>query len=107
MNSILCYRLSVYVPQEALEHFVSAVSPHIPSFLGNYERVCWWSEAGTEQFCEKGAGASVQRVASMRFECAFPFDKDALSAFIEDHIKPNHPWTEPVITITTQEIITP
>ncbi len=41
------YRLTVFVPEEALEDFIKAVSPHIPSFLGHYDHVCWWSERGT------------------------------------------------------------
>lgn len=103
MNFLQSYRVCVYVPQDHLERFVEAVSPHIPSFLGNYDHVCWWSEKGIEQFRKLPAG-KIERVECHRFECSLPYNDEVLQSFITNHIRPNHPWEEPVVTITTQKI---
>ena len=53
MELVHCYRIFIYVPSDAVENFIEKVSPQIPSFLGNYDHVCWWSEKGTEQYRHK------------------------------------------------------
>lgn len=103
MELLSCVRVCVYIPQSHLDVFIAAVSPHIPSFLGSYDHVCWWSEAGTEQYCKISQG-DVQRVLCHKFECALPDDSKIVQDFIKRIILPNHPWEEPVITLTTQKI---
>lgn len=97
------YRVCVYVPQDVLEGFIAAVSPHIPSFLGSYDHVCWWSAAGFEQSRKMPDGA-VQVVACHKFECSLPKDEAGLIRYIDEIVRPNHPWEEPVVTITEQKI---
>lgn len=105
MNVLKSYRVCVYVPEEALEVFVRAVGPQIPAFLGSYDHVCWWSEAGVEQFRKAGADEAVQRVSCRRFECSLPFDAGVLERFLTRAVLPNHPWKEPVITVCPQDIV--
>ncbi len=104
MELVHCYRIFIYVPSEALENFIEKVSPQIPSFLGNYDYVCWWSEKGTEQYRHK-KGSEIERNPSQRVEIIIPQDDNMLKSFIEDAIMPNHPWEEPVITVSKQEIL--
>lgn len=99
-----CFQLSVFVPEKVLPDFVEAVSPHIPAFLGQYEDVCWWSAPGIEQYRERGQ-AQRQKEPSVRFECLLPHDEEALDHFIQSIIIPAHPWREPLITISKQEIV--
>ncbi|MBK6896297.1 MAG: hypothetical protein IPH06_06880 [Alphaproteobacteria bacterium] len=98
------YRLTVFVPEEALESFVKAVSPKIPAFLGNYDHVCWWSERGTEQSRESVQG-KIERVPCVKFECSLPKDTNLLERFIEERVRPAHPWKEPVILIAEYKIM--
>lgn len=98
------YRLTIFVPLGALEAFITAVGPQIPSFLGSYDHVCWWGENGTEQ-SRKIGGKEIRREPCVRFECSLPRDKDALETFIETAVKPAHPWEEPVILIQEDKIL--
>ena len=98
------YRICIFVPADQLESFIAAISACIPSFLGNYDHVCWWSEKGVEQSRKIGT-EDIVKVISQRVEISFPDDEDALNTFITDTLIPNHPWDEPVITITRQKII--
>lgn len=100
------YRLTVFVPLEALEGFVKAVSPHIPAFLGGYDHVCWWAQSGIEQSRET-PGGKIERVPAARFECSLPKDRAALDRFINETVKPAHPWKEPVILVHGAEIRRP
>lgn len=103
MEFLQSYRVCIYVPQENLEAFIDAVSPHIPAFLGGYDHVCWWSEAGSEQFRKKPEG-QLERVNCHRFECSLPHNDEVLQEFITQFVRKNHPWEEPVITVTLQKI---
>ena len=103
MEFIQCYRVCIYVPEVALDDFIKNVSPHITGFLGSYDHVCWWSEKGTEQY-RKTDAEQIQQVNCFRVECALPLDEDVLRTFIEKHVKPNHPWEEPVVTVSAQKI---
>lgn len=104
MEFIESYRLCVYVPEDALERFVAAVSPHIPAFLGSYDHVCWWSERGTEQY-RKFDSTRIEHVLCQKFECSLPADDVFLEQFIGQVVCLNHPWQEPVITVTHQRIL--
>lgn len=104
MEYLECYRVCVFVPAAAMEQFIASVSPRIPSFLGNYDCVCWWSEAGTEQYRELGQ-LKPERALCHRFECSVPADDGVLEGFIKDAVLPAHPWKEPIITVTKQKIV--
>ncbi len=104
METISAYRVCVYVPCDFMEEFINAISPYIPSFLGRYDHVCWWSEAGVEQFRRVGS-EKIEKKPSCRVEISLPDDDTVLQRFISDRVVPNHPWDEPVITITKQKIV--
>ncbi len=104
METISTYRIVVYVPSDYLSDFIQNVSPHIPSFLGNFDHVCWWSEAGTEQY-RSTDDDKIEQKPSHRIEIYLPEDNVFLNKFISGIVVPNHPWDEPVITITTQKIV--
>lgn len=100
------YRVTVFVPLEALEGFVKAVSPHIPAFLGGYDHVCWWAQTGVEQSRERPDGM-IEQIPAARFECSLPKDRALLERFIKETVKPAHPWKEPVILVHGAEIRRP
>lgn len=103
MEFLDCYRVCIDVPEEALEGFIAAVSPHVPSFLGNYDHVCRWDEKGIEQSRRKPDG-QVDRVECRRFECVLPADERILKHFIETVVRSSHPWQEPTVTVIRQKI---
>jgi len=104
MDKLPTYRVCVYVPSKSLEEFIEAISSYIPSFLGGYDNVCWWSEKGVEQYRKIGKDC-VEVAASHRVEISLPYEERILENFILDVIIPSHPWEEPVITITEQKIV--
>ncbi len=104
MDKLSSYKICVYVPSKSLKRFIKAIGSHIPSFLGGYDNVCWWSEKGIEQYRKIG-NDHVEIAASHRVEISLPYDKSVLNNFIQDIIIPSHPWEEPVITITEQKIV--
>jgi len=108
------YRVVVFVPETALERFINTISPEIPSFLGPYDHVVWWSGRGTEQFrplegAHQAAGETgeIDREPSRRVEVSFPYDKIALKQFVEEIIVPAHPWEKPVVYIYETAILAP
>ncbi len=104
MKWLETYRLTVFVPEDTLEEFIEAVGPEIPSFLGSYDHVCWWSERGTEQSRDKEDG-QIERISCVKFECSLPKDRNLLERFILETVRPAHPWKEPVILIEEQKIM--
>lgn len=104
MKVISTYKITVYVPSDYLSNFIQNISPYIPSFLGNYDHVCWWSEAGTEQY-RSLENQKIEQKPSHRIEIYLPKDDTILSNFINEIVVPNHPWDEPVITINPQKIV--
>jgi hypothetical protein len=92
------YRLVTFIPEEALDNFISAISGHIPSLFGKYDRVVWWSAPGTEQYREMGVTDTIQN-PSIRVEISLPRDENQLENFINKALKPHHPWDEPVIIV--------
>ncbi len=105
LKTIKAYRVIVYVPQEALDSYIAAIEDHIPAFLGPYDRVLWHSEIGTEQFRplaganpQKGGKMETSQCSSARVELVFPRNKKMLYAFLQDVLRPHHPWENPVIS---------
>ncbi len=105
-NWIESYRVTIDVPEAALEGFIQKVSPHIPSFLGNYDHVCIWFDKATEQHRHVNDG-NIMRATCARFELSIQADDEVLNSIINDHVIPNHPWEEPVILVTKQKIFVP
>jgi hypothetical protein len=108
------YRLVVFVPGAALDEFIKMVSPDIPSFLGPYDHVAWWSEAGTEQFRPlqaadqtSGKTGEITHESSRRVELSLPFDRAALDRFVQEVIVPAHPWEKPVVYVYETSILAP
>lgn len=108
------YRIVVFVPDAALDNFIKTISPEIPSFLGSYDHVVWWSEGGTEQFrplkgADQTAGETgeIEREPSRRVEMSLPGNKAALTEFVKDVIMPAHPWEKPVVYIYETAILAP
>lgn len=106
--------LTVYVPEDYQEDFISSIQDHIPKLTPYYDRVCWWSTAGTEQFRplkganpEEGEIGQTIRKPSCRIEIVLPFHETSVQAFIEDHIIPAHPWNAPVFTLMDAEFPVP
>ena len=100
---IKSYRLVTFVPTKNAQEFIAQISDHIPAFLGEYEKVCYFTEAGTEQYAKKRE-AQIHQEPSTRVEISLPKDKKALCSFIEDVLKPAHPWEEPVILVSKEKI---
>lgn len=101
-NWIDSYRVCIFVPEFALEEFIKIVAPAIPSFLGSYDHVCWW-EAGTEQSRHKES-KTIKQIRATRFEFSIPAQDALLNKIINDSVLPAHPWEEPVILVTKQQI---
>ncbi len=97
-------RVCVFVPEEALEEFLAMLGPAIPAFLGTYDHVCWHSEKGTEQ-SRKMPNGTIEKVTCYKVEFSCPDDMDLIEKLISETILPKHPWEEPVITLTRQEIV--
>tara|TARA_B100001989_G_scaffold248058_1_gene221129 strand:+ start:239 stop:568 length:330 start_codon:yes stop_codon:yes gene_type:complete len=104
MKTLKSIRIIVFVPEDELEPFIKALAPAIPSFLGNYDHVCWHSEKGTEQ-SRKMPDGTIKKTPCRKVEFSCPDDREIIQQIINDTIIPNHPWEEPVITLTRQEIV--
>lgn len=99
-----CKRITVFVPCDHAAAYVQAIQDHIPSFLGNYDRVLWHSERGTEQSRKLGS-QTTQSASSIKIEFCMPNDEAKLKALIADILVPNHPWEEPVILVQDLQIV--
>ncbi|MDH5722623.1 MAG: hypothetical protein OEY94_04795 [Alphaproteobacteria bacterium] len=104
IKTLSSIRICIFVPEEALEGFITAIRPSIPSFLGTYDHVCWHSEKGTEQ-SRKMPNGEIEKALCQKIEFSCPDDMDLITKLISEMILPNHPWEEPVITLTRQEIV--
>lgn len=105
------YRLVIFVPTEEAETFIKKIEDAIPSFLGHYDRVCWWSAPGTEQArALEGANPVSGKIGqtikhpSTRVEFSLPKDRALLNRILTETIIPAHPWEEPVILLHESEI---
>lgn len=106
MTTLSSIRITIFVPEETLERFIDALSPNIPSFLGSYDHVCWHSDKGTEQ-SRKMPDGTIEKVPCHKVEFSCPDDPALIEKIIKETILPNHPWEEPIITLTKQEIVRP
>lgn len=106
IKTISSIRVCIFVPEEALDGFITSLGPAIPAFLGTYDHVCWHSEKGTEQ-SRKIPNSTIEKVSCHKIEFSCPDDMGLIEKLIEETIRPLHPWEEPVITLTRQEIVKP
>lgn len=114
MDWISSYRIVVFVPEAGFDEFATIISASIPSFLGPYDHVAWWSENGTEQFRPlKGAHpvsggiGEVRQELSRRVELSLPYDHATLQRFVEEVIVPAHPWEKPVLYVYETTLLAP
>ena len=112
MASQQAYRVTTFVPPEALESVLEAVEREAePLRFGDYERWAWWSAPGVEQFRPlEGAEPTVgnvgelERVPSVRLEFALPRDPALLERVLTRGLVPSHPWEEPVVFVDETSI---
>lgn len=101
-------RITVFVPESDLENFIAKIQDDVPSFLGPYDRVMWWSEPkiehGTEQFRPldranpaEGHICETRQIKTVRLEFLCPHDILVIDSLIKDVLKPAHIFNDPVI----------
>jgi hypothetical protein len=104
------YRISTYVPPDAVDRVVAAVCAIAPLRYGKYDRSAWWISGGTEQYQpipgshpRHGEIGEISRVATTRLEFCLPRDLELLRRVIDAGLRPSHPWEEPAIFV--EEIV--
>ena len=101
------YRVTTFVPPEALESVLEAIEREAePLRFGSYEGWAWWSAPGIEQFRPLGGAdptvgkvGEIERVPSVRLEFALPREPEVLERVLERGLIPAHPWEEPVVFV--------
>ncbi len=91
-------RIITFLPADQVDNFAKAFGEHIPHICGDYDSVCWWSEAKTEYGTEqhRPLDGDIQQIPSVRMEFSIPDDDNVSTAFIEK-LKHHHPWEQPVV----------
>lgn len=112
MKIIKAFRIVTFVPAEKAEDYADKVTGAVPGFLGNYDKVAWWCEAGTEQYRPlpgaepaHGNAGELCRVPSVRMEFSIPAYEGFLEHFIPDVVIAHHPWEEPVVLVFAHDIV--
>ena len=100
------YRVTVFVPKNALRRVVDGVKQVYPLGDDYYDSVMWYLEDAREEF-RPGPGANPARgkagelheeaVSMLVF--SVPRDRDTLEKVIEQGIKAHHPWEAPGLFI--------
>jgi len=100
------YRINIYVIQQYVEPIIDAVKDVVSLKYGNYDGVSWCSAPGTERFVPRSGGNpqagevnKAHSVSAIKIEFTIPREKQLLSKVIEA-ARSNHPWDEPVISIS-------
>jgi hypothetical protein len=100
------YRISTYIPPDAVDRVVAAVCAITPLRYGKYDRSAWWISGGTEQYQptpgsnpSHGEIGEISRVATTRLEFCLPRDPELLRQVIDAGLRPSHPWEEPAIFV--------
>jgi len=100
------YRVTTFVPPENVDALVESIAAVDPLGHGRYDRVCWRSAEGIEQFRPlEGADPSygkigeVARSATVRLEFVLPRDPETLRRVLEKGLFPAHPWEEPAVFV--------
>ncbi|MEP6800854.1 MAG: hypothetical protein ABJC07_02875 [Acidobacteriota bacterium] len=100
------YRVTTFVPPENVDAVVDAIVAVNPLGDGRYDRVCWKSAVGVEQFRPlegahptRGRVGEVTRCAAVRLEFVLPRDPETLRRVLEEGLIPAHPWEEPAVFI--------
>ena len=100
------YRITVFVPHDALRAVIDTIKTICPLGDEHYDSVLWYLEDVREEF-RPLPGAKPARgdigdlhqepVAMLIF--AIPRDENLLRTVIEQGVKPKHPWEEPGIFV--------
>lgn len=108
------YRITVFIPAGHAQAYIEKIQDHIPSFLGEYDRVLWFSDVSQEQGFEQyrakntNVGKNVSRETeqehSMKIEFSIPYDDTLCARLTRDLLVPAHPWEEPVILVQEARI---
>lgn len=100
------YRLTIFVPPEHLEALIDSILKVTPLGHGAYDRVCWWTGEGVEQFrplagAHPGLGTvgELTRGATVRLELMLDRDPVLLDRVFREGIFPAHPWEEPAVFV--------
>ena len=104
---VQAYRIVVFIPEGAEECILQAVLALDDLQYGSYKGVSWTAAAGIERFTPEpdasptlgGMGEQV-RAPVVRVEFSIPRDNALLQSIIDCAIYPNHPWEEPVISVS-------
>ncbi|MEP7132899.1 MAG: hypothetical protein ABI914_07025 [Acidobacteriota bacterium] len=100
------YRVTTFVPPEKVEAVVESITGVDSLGHGAYDRVCWRSAEGIEQFRPlEGADPAygkigdVARSPTVRLEFVLPREPETLRRVLELGLFPAHPWEEPAVFI--------
>ncbi len=100
------WRVTTFVPPENVDAVVDAIVAVNPLGDGGYDRVCWKSAVGVEQFRPlegsnptHGKVGEVSRCATVRLEFVLPRVPELLRRVLEEGLYPAHPWEKPAVFI--------
>ncbi len=100
------YRVTTFVPPENVDALIASIAAVDPLGTGRYDRVCWRSAPGIEQFRPlEGANPSYGKIgevahsATVRLEFILPLNPETLRRVLEEGLFPAHPWEEPAVFI--------
>ncbi len=100
------FRITVFVPPDAVETVLAGVERAVPLRFGDYDGSAWWSAVGVEQFRPLpgakptvGTPGKTERVPTVRLEFAIPRDRRLLDRVLAKGVKAHHPWQEPAVFV--------
>lgn len=96
------YRITVFVPQGALQDVVAAIKRVHPLGDDYYDSVLWYVEDAREQFRPrakarpaKGRAGELHEEPVSMLIFSLPRDEALLDAVLAQGIRPHHPWEMP------------
>jgi hypothetical protein len=114
MAMLAVYRVTVFVPPEALERVIDGILAVDPLRIGDYDRVSWISAPGRERYRPLAGAApacgtigTLECGETVRLEFCLPRERDRLERVIADGIRPHHPWRVPAIFVDESELPLP
>ncbi|MEO8190005.1 MAG: hypothetical protein ABI682_06655 [Acidobacteriota bacterium] len=100
------YRVTTFVPPEKVDAVIKSIVAVDPLGHGHYDRVCWRSSGGVEQFRPlEGADPTYGKIgevahsSTVRLEFVLPLNPETLRRVLELGLFPAHPWEEPAVFI--------
>ena len=107
------YRVTVFVPPEALPALKQGIVAADPLVAGGYAEGMWESAPGQEQFRvlegtqgTVGQPGELVRLPSVRLEFCLPRD-DARLQKVLDAVAVHHPWSSPAVFVDAVAFATP